>query len=237
MKYQVETTVFKRLLIMIKRLLLFSIFLISLCAAISAQTDASRSYTLVPAAGGVTVKYTDASASFDFTVAGEKALYKKDAEGGMTIYTAKSQTLFVQFFKTADVIDPAAKLSPEQSLESYFNFRALWDATEAFGSTVVAEKEGAEVLIISDRQAATAKTSTANAIYWSSAIQGQPKGVFYAAVIIGKVLMLTGANYDNPSQLPEAQNRIKQTLATLALLPPTKKPSSGKTRRSRRKVR
>lgn len=222
---------------MIRGLLLFSIFLISLCAATPAQTAASRSYTLVPAADGITVKYMDASASFGFTVAGEKALYKKDAEGGVTIYTGKSQTLFVQFFKTADVIDPAAKLSPEQSLESYYNFRALWDAVEAFGSTVVAEKEGAEVLTISDRQAAAAKTSTANAIYWSSAIQGQPKGVFYAAVIIGKMLMLTGANYDDPAQLPEAQSRVKQTLATLALLPPGKKPSTDKTRSSRRKAR
>lgn len=225
---------------MTKRLLFLTFFLICLCSVISAQTNASRSYTLVPAADGIIVKYTDASASFGFTVTGKKILYKKDTEGGVTIYTGKSQTLFVQFFKTADVFDSAAKLSPEQSLESYYNFRALWDATEAFGSTVVAEKTSAEILTINNRQAAgaPAKSITANAIYWSSEIQGQPKGMFYAAVIIGKVLMLAGANYDNPGQPAEAQNRVKQTLATLALLPHSSKKSPiSKPQNSRRKVR
>lgn len=224
---------------MIKKLLLLPFFLIYLGIAISAQTNASRSYTLVSAVEGMTVKYADASISFDFTVAGEKALYKKDAEGGVTIYAGRSQTLFLQFFKTADVFDPAAKLTTEQALESYYNFRALWDATEAFGSIVVAEKEGTEILTIYDRRTAgaTAKASTANVIYWSSAIQEQPKGMYYAAVIIGKVLMLIGANYEDSDQLAEAQARVKQTLATLALLPPTKKSRAGKPQNSRRKVR
>lgn len=225
---------------MMQRVLFSAFFLICSCLVISGQTNASRSYTLVPAADGIAFKYTDASASFGFTVEGKKLLYKKDTEGGVTIYTGKSQTLFVQFFKTADVFDPAAKLSPEQSLESFYNFRALWDATEAFGSTVVAEKTGSENLTINDRRAtgAPSKSIAANAIYWSSEIQGQPQGMFYAAVIIGKVLMLAGANYDDPGQPAEAQSRVKQALATLALLPHSSKGSPiSKPQNSRRKVR